>query len=52
MRHRAAVWMLYDKGFDVHDVADCLGHSDPTVTQRIYVQARQGVAARLARLAS
>ena len=48
LRHCAAVWMLYDQNYDVHDVAEVLGHADPTITQRIYVQAREGVAERLA----
>jgi integrase len=52
LRHCAAVWMLFDLDCDVHDVAEVLGHADPTVTQRIYVQAREGVASRLAQRAS
>lgn len=51
LRHCAAIWMLYDMHFDVHDVAEVLGHADPTVTQRIYVQSREGVASRLAQQA-
>lgn len=52
LRHAAAVWMIYDLGSDLHDVADVLGHADVTVTQRVYVQAREGVAARLAALSA
>jgi integrase len=43
--------MLYDRGFALHDVADVLGHRDVSVTQRIYVQAREGTAQRLASMA-
>lgn len=51
LRHAAAVWMLEDQGRALHDVADLLGHRDSSVTQRIYVQAREDVARRLAALA-
>lgn len=52
LRHAAAVWMLEDQHWALHDVADLLGHRDSSVTQRIYVQAREDVAQRLAALAS
>jgi integrase len=48
LRHIAAVTLIYDLRVDLVDVAEALGHADVSVTQRVYVQAREGSAARVA----
>lgn len=48
LRHVAAVSLIYDLGVDLVDTAEALGHADVSVTQRIYVQAREGSADRVA----
>ena len=48
LRHCAAVSLIYDLGIDLVDVSEALGHSDVSVTQRIYCQAREGSADRVA----
>lgn len=48
LRHCAAVDMLFEAKMNEQDVCDALGHHDISVTQRIYLQAREGSTARMA----
>ena len=48
LRHSAAVAMIYELEMALVDAAEALGHADVSVTMRIYCQARDGAAERLA----
>jgi integrase len=48
LRHIAAVHMIFDLHCELLDVAEALGHADVGVTQRVYLQAREGSTERVA----
>lgn len=48
LRHVAAVHLIFDLHCDLLDACDALGHADVSVTQRVYLQAREGSTERVA----
>lgn len=48
LRHVAAVHMIFDLHCDLLDTSEALGHADVGVTERVYLQAREGSTERIA----